>query len=157
MPSRGIESNHPLIINKADDITAGIENEREAAKAVYEFTASNLSYDVPKMREDVFELEDSALKTLETGSGGTLEYAFLATALLRAAGMEANYIEGEVNRRRHAWVEVKVDGKWLTMDPALGAGTINEEGEFFPAYTEEYFDPDPDVFKETHSRGGVLY
>ncbi|WP_177174352.1 transglutaminase-like domain-containing protein [Salipaludibacillus aurantiacus] len=157
LPSRGIESDHPLIMNKAYEITEGIENEREAAKAVYEFTASNLSYNVQKRREDVFELEDSALKTLETGSGGGLEYAFLATALLRAAGMEANYIEGEVNHRRHAWVEVKVDGKWLTMDPALGAGTINEEGEFLPAYTEEYFDPDPEVFKETHSRGGVLY
>ncbi|SDZ10593.1 Transglutaminase-like superfamily protein [Evansella caseinilytica] len=155
LPSRGIESDHPDIIAKAKEITAGLTDEREFAKAVYQFTASHIVYDVDKLEAGTFDLADSALKALETGRGVCQDYSYLAVALLRASGMEAHYVEGYAGEP-HAWVEVKVNGEWLEMDPTWGSGYI-QDGVFVPSYNEQYFDPDPEFLAETHSRDGIVY
>jgi len=155
LPSRGIESEHPTIIAKAEEITAGLVTEREKAKAIYEFVAKNVSYDVKKAESDLFSVSDSALTTLQAGSGICQDYAFLATALLRAIGLEAHYVSGHAGER-HAWVEVKVDGEWIEMDPTWGAGYVYE-GQFYFQYNEQYFDPDPHTFQETHTREQIMY
>jgi transglutaminase/protease-like cytokinesis protein 3 len=58
--------------------------------------------------------------------------------------------------QRHAWVEAKVDGKWLTMDPTWGSGYIKDD-KFVADFNEKYFDPNPDEFEKTHTRTGVSY
>jgi hypothetical protein len=155
LPSRGIESDHPAIIEKAEEITEGLSNEREKARAIYQFVAQHVAYDVEKAEADIFNIDDSALSALESGNGICQDYAFLATALLRAIGMEAHYVEGYAGER-HAWVEVMVDGEWLEMDPTWGAGYV-QEGEFYFHYNEDYFDPDPAFLAETHTREGIMY
>ena len=134
-------------------------SDRDKAKAVYEYTAKTVSYDVDKLNEKDFNWNDSALKTLDLKAGVCQDYAYLAIALLRAGDMEARYIHGTAgsgfNHARHAWVEVKVDGEWLTMDPTWGAGYI-EDGTFVADYSEEYFDPTEEAI-DTHFRAGVEY
>lgn len=155
LPSRGIESDSEQIINKAQDITENIETEREKAKAIYEFVAKHVAYDVEKFRKDIFHPDDSAITTLESGSGICQDYAFLTIALLRSIDIESRYVQGHAGGR-HAWVEAKVDGEWIEMDPTWGAGYIDKD-EFHFKYNEDYFDPDPDFLKETHSRTDLLY
>lgn len=110
LPSRGIESDHPKIIEKAEEITTGLSGDREKALAIYEFVTQHVAYDVEKAEEDIFNIGDSALTTLESGIGICQDYAFLATALLRAIGMKAHYVEGYAGER-HAWLGVMVDRK----------------------------------------------
>ena len=155
LPSRGIESEHPTIIEQAEEITSGLQRDREKAKAIYQFVARHVAYDVEKAKADIFNIDDSALSTLESGVGICQDYAFLATALFRTIGMEAHYVEGYAGER-HAWVEVMVDGEWLEMDPTWGAGYV-QDGEFHFHYNEDYFDPDPAFLAETHTREGIMY
>ncbi|MED4018247.1 transglutaminase domain-containing protein [Sutcliffiella cohnii] len=155
LPSRGVQSDDPIIIALANEITEGASSDREKAKAVYEYVAKNISYDVEKLRTNDFQWDDSALKTLELKSGVCQDYAYLAIALLRAVDMEARYVEG-FTRERHAWVEVLVDGDWLTMDPTWGAGYVHRN-EFVAEYNETYFDPNTAEFEKTHKRNGVAY
>lgn len=155
LPSRGIESDHEAIINQANQLTTNLSNDREKAKAIYKFVAQHVAYDVNKAENDIFNISDSALSTLESGNGICQDYAFLATALLRAIGLESHYIHGDAGER-HAWVEVKVDEEWIEMDPTWGAGYV-QEGVFHFHYTEDYFDPDPAFLAETHTRDGVMY
>ena len=86
-----------------------------------------------------------------------MDYAYLAIALLRAVGLEARYIVGTAgvskNLIQHAWIEVKVGRKWITMDPTLCAGYV-ENDTFIRAYTEEYFDPTAEAFT-THTRDSI--
>ncbi|MDN4608423.1 transglutaminase domain-containing protein [Sporosarcina highlanderae] len=159
LPSRGVQSDAPEIIAIAEELITDGMSDREKAKAIYEFTAKSIAYDVEKQKNSDFNWDDSALKVLELEKGICQDYTYLALALLRASGMEARYIAGTAgsgfNFARHAWVEVKVDGEWLTMDPTWGAGYI-QKGEFVANYTEDYFEPTEEVFK-THSRHGVQY
>lgn len=160
LPSRGIESDAREIIALAQEITAGKGAEREKTKAVYEYVAKNISYDVAKWDNKEFEWDDSALKTLAEKTGVCQDYSYLAIALLRASGIEARLIEGTAISgfwpSNHAWVEAKVDGYWLVMDPTWGSGYIKDK-EFVANYTEEYFDPNMEEFERTHNRTGVSY
>ncbi|SDJ03970.1 transglutaminase-like domain-containing protein [Natribacillus halophilus] len=156
LPSVGIESDDPRIEEVAEEATEGLDDDRDKAEAVYEYVATNVSYDVEKLEDNLFEMDDSALKTLETEEGVCQDYAFLAIAMLRSLGMEANYVAGNVGLERHAWVEVMVDGEWLEMDPTWGAGYI-EDDEFVFDYNEDYFDPDEDFLEETHNRTEIIY
>jgi transglutaminase-like putative cysteine protease len=149
----------------AQEITAGKATEREKAKAIYDYVAENISYDVQKFENDEFSWDDSALKTLELKTGVCQDYAFLATALLRASDIEARFIEGKAGSGmlsrgilggRHAWVEANIDGEWLTMDPTWGAGYV-KDGVFVAKYNEQYFDPNMEEFNKTHYRIGVVY
>jgi len=159
LPSRGVQSDSSEIITIANELMKDTMSDREKAKAVYEYTAKTISYDVEKLKNSEFEWDDSALKVLNLKTGICQDYAYLAIALLRAGGMEARYIAGTAgsgfNHARHAWVEVMVDGEWLTMDPTWGAGYVDKD-TFVPNYTEDFFEPDEEAFK-THSRYGVEY
>ncbi|MMZ44643.1 Transglutaminase-like superfamily protein [compost metagenome] len=155
LPSRGIQSDAPEIKQLAEQLTAGKQAERDKALAIYEYVAKNIIYDVPKYQNDEFHYDDSALKTLRERKGVCQDYVFLGVALFRSLGMESRFVEGYA-RGRHAWIETKVDGKWLTMDPTWGAGYI-QDGKFVPKYDPQYFDPKPEVFNRTHSHKGVGY
>lgn len=159
LPSRGVQSDAPELMALAKNLIKDDMSDYEKAKTVYEYTAKNIAYDVNKFENIGNEWDDSALKTLDLKSGICVDYSYLAIALLRAAGMEARYIVGttgsDSDSTNHAWVEVKVDKRWLTMDPTWGAGYV-ENDQFVPSYTEDYFDPTPEMF-ETHTRGSIVY
>ncbi|SFJ46020.1 transglutaminase-like domain-containing protein [Thermoflavimicrobium dichotomicum] len=157
MPSRGIESNHPAIKKLARRLTAGKRTDREKAKAIYAFVAKYVRYDVEKFRQQDYAWDDSGLKTLRLRKGVCQDFVFLTISLLRAANLPARFIEGEAGGQQHAWVEVWVDGRWLAMDPTWGSGIINTNGRFIKKYDEQYFDPAPEKFSQTHKRRGVIY
>ncbi|WP_404357116.1 transglutaminase-like domain-containing protein [Cytobacillus firmus] len=160
LPSRGVQSEAPQITELAQELTEGVNSEREKAKAIYDYVAKTVSYDVNKLETDDFSWDDSALKTLDSKTGVCQDYSYLAIALLRASNMEARFIEGTAFGgfwpQKHAWVEVKVDGSWLTMDPTWGAGYIKDD-KFVAAFNEKYFDPNQAEFEKTHNRTGVSY
>lgn len=160
LPSRGIQSDSPEIIVIANDLTKDKKTDREIAKAIYEYSAKTISYDVAKLKNDEFAWDDSALKVLDLKTGVCQDYSYLAIALLRASGKEARFVTGHAgsgfNRARHAWVEVKVDGEWLIMDPTWGSGYVDKD-KFVAKYTEDYFDPDEEAFAKTHFRAKVEY
>lgn len=159
LPSRGVQSDAQKIKEQANTVTAGQTSDRDKAKAIYDFVAKNVSYDVEKYENDDFNWDDSALKTLETRTGVCQDYAYLAIALLRASDIEARFVEGRAGGifpGRHAWVEANLDGEWVTLDPTWGSGYL-KDGRFIPAFNEDYFDPDMNEFKKTHTRTGVSY
>lgn len=155
LPSRGVESEDPIIVEKAKEITKGKKDEREKAKAIYEFVSKHVEYDVAKFKDDIFHPDDSAIATLNSGAGICQDYTFLTTALLRSIDIDSRYVAGNAGGR-HAWVEANIDGEWIEMDPTWGAGYVDGD-EFHPKYNEDYFDPDPDFLDETHTRQGLLY
>ncbi|MDR6225898.1 transglutaminase domain-containing protein [Desmospora profundinema] len=157
LPSRGIQSDSGEIRSLAKNLIAGKGTEREKALAIYEYVSKQIHYDVTKFKTDAFEYDDSALKTLREKKGVCQDYSFLAIALLRSIGMEARFVEGVADGNRHAWVEVKVDGNWITMDPTWGAGYLDGQDRFVQKYTTRYFDPNPGEFSKTHKRTGVMY
>ncbi|MBU7007190.1 transglutaminase domain-containing protein [Phosphitispora fastidiosa] len=161
-PGRGIESDHPDIMRLSRQLTKGKISARDKAKAIHDWVAGSVSYDVQKSVNLDFRADDSALKTLRTREGVCQDFSFLTIALARAAGLEARFIggktveKGRINPNGHGWTEVKADGRWLVMDTTWDAGYI-EGDRFVRDFSEKYFDPDPAEFARDHIREEIIY
>ena len=153
IPTRGVESDAPEILALAEEITRGLSTPMEKARAMHDWVAQNVAYDVEKYLNGTFEPDDGALKTLATRKGVCQDYAYLTAALLRAAGIKARIASGEANGYGgwggHAWTEAWVDDRWLIMDTTWDAGYV-EDDQFYWKFDTKYFDPDPEVFTQDH-------
>ncbi|NMC59316.1 MAG: transglutaminase domain-containing protein [Candidatus Methanofastidiosa archaeon] len=111
LPSGGIESDNPKIIELSQKITEGNSNDVEKIQRLYEYV-SKLEYQEDK------DGRGSALKCLERGGGDCDNKAFLLCALLRAQNIPARPVFGFIYGEKiaHTWVEVYV-GQWLNVDP----------------------------------------
>lgn len=157
LPSRGIESDHKEMKRLAKEITQDAQTDREKAKAIYLYVARTMNYDTEKFRKNTFAWDDSALKSLQTRSGVCQDYVFLTLALLRSLEIPSRFVEGEAGGQRHAWVEARLDGRWVSMDPTWGSGYMTSDGRFIKKLDERYFDPPADSFAKTHKRMGIVY
>lgn len=156
LPSQGIQSDAPKIKDLSQKLTKGKGSKRKKSKAIYKYVSKNVAYDVKKWHKDLFEVDDSALKTLKTKDGVCQDYSYLTVALLRAAGIESRAVTGSANLERHEWVEAKINGDWVLMDPTWGAGYVDDD-KFTFKYNDKYFDPNLKQFKKDHSRGEIVY
>ncbi len=160
LPSWGIESDNPEIIQKAQEITKGIKGDYQKAQAIYGWVSKNIAYDVVKYQLNQVYDNEGAVKALKTKKGLCRDYANLVTALLRATGIEAKTVLGQAgtagNLYGHAWNEAKVNGRWLTMDATWDAGTI-KNNKFIQKSTKKYFDLSAQIFGASHQKTTDLF
>lgn len=153
IPTQGVESDAPEIIALAEEITRGRSTPEEKARAIHDWVAQNVAYDVEKFMNSTFRPDDGAVKTLATRKGVCQDYAYLTAALLRAVGIKARIASGEANGYGgwggHAWTEAWVGDRWLTIDTTWDAGYIDGI-RFHWAFKTKYYDPDPQVFAQDH-------
>lgn len=116
------------------EIISPTMSEYEKAKSIFDFMIINTSLAEPvgldlwRIRENVTQpptyVENRSLSVLLYGMGMCEDYAAAFTMLLRAAGLEAEYVPGLTYSAEgylvdHAWVVAKVDGIWYHLDPQL--------------------------------------
>jgi transglutaminase/protease-like cytokinesis protein 3 len=82
---------------------------------------------------------------------------FLTLSLLRSLDIPSRFVEGVANGQNHAWVEAKINGDWLIMDPTWGSGYIDPNNRFIKHYDKSFFDISKKKLAKTHKRKGVVY
>ena len=113
-----IESDDPSIIKIAEKLKG--ETQRDTVNNVFRYTQKTLSYNAatPNL---------GAKEAIRQRRGKCAEYAAVMTALLRANGIPARVVNGNIARetnQRHGWVEVYYDKYgWVAYDPTA-VGTI---------------------------------
>jgi transglutaminase-like putative cysteine protease len=157
LPSRGIDPENPEIIRLAKEITKGAKSNYQRTKLIYRYIAKNMNYDVEKFEQNSFSWDDSDEKSLKLKRGVCQDYVFLTLSLLRSLDIPARFVEGVANNQNHAWVEVKVNGDWLVMDPTWGSGYIDPDKGFIKHYDGEFFDMSNKKLIKTHKRTGIVY
>lgn len=170
MPSPDIQSTHPDILALANEITSGLQSDREKLVAIHDWVASNIKYDVEDLMEPNVKKPQDALSVLKRRSGVCAGYSALTAALLRASGIPARVVNGWarqwnetwvdllrslpedlLSNGNHAWNEVLVDGRWVPVDVTWDAGTV-ANGVFTPKLRRTYLDPAPGAFSDDHSK-----
>ncbi len=114
-PSTLIQSDHPLIRQKAKEIVGTKEGTVEAIRVMSEWVYRHIE------KKPTLSLP-SALEVLESGMGDCNEHAIFLVALLRSLGIPSRPCVGVLYFRDgfyyHAWVEVWI-GRWVAVDPTL--------------------------------------
>ncbi len=119
-PETYIESDNSQIKEKAAEIAGKIDDPYLAAKKIYEFVISYMSY------VRLFQCQ-GALCALQEKKGDCDEYSNLFVALCRARGIPARPVAGLTygtpGREKHAWAEIYIPGAgWIPVDPTWGKG-----------------------------------
>jgi len=154
-PSAYVDSNNPEIIKLAESLVTQDMNDMQKLQAIHDWVAGNIAYDYKAYLAGENKLV-TASETIKTRSGICRDYAFVTAALARATGIPARVVYGQADgngqwtSQLHAWNEVMVDGRWVSMDTTWDAGYV-KDNQFVPALSKKYFDPKADVFALSHA------
>lgn len=138
-------------------INANFKTETDKIRAVFYWTASNISYDVANMYSVNFNetVQEKIAKTLKTKRGVCIHYAVVFNELSQKIGIQSYIIEGytkqngKVSDLAHAWTAAKIDKKWYVFDPTWGSGYVNN-GRFSKKINNYYFKADPAKIIASH-------
>ena len=138
-------------------INSNFKTETDKIRAVFYWTASNISYDVANMFAVNFnETEQEKIaKTLRTRKGVCIHYAVVFNELSQKTGIQSYIIDGytkqngKVGDLAHAWTAAKIDKKWYLFDPTWGSGYVNN-GRFSKKINNYYFKADPTKIIASH-------
>lgn len=118
-PEDFIESNDPVLIKKARELTSGAADSWEAVKRLSQWVAEEIGYDIPG--------GGSARNTFDMRAGECGAHSRLFTALCRAVGIPSRVVWGCIyvpNRGgsfgQHGWNEVYMgEAGWIPLDTTL--------------------------------------
>jgi transglutaminase-like putative cysteine protease len=127
----------------------------ELARAVHDYVADRIAYDVAAWRSGVYPPQD-AETTFRTRRSVCAGYAYLFEAVGRAAGLTVEVVGGRGRGsvltgmgNPHAWNAVKLDGTWHLVDATWDAGGVGPDG-FHKHYSTRYFLTPPEAFLAKH-------
>lgn len=128
---------------KAEELTAGLDDELEKVAAVYDFVVGHLTYDTHLAETVKSGYLPELDKVLAGGKGICFDYAALMTAMLRSQGVPCKLVVGYVGVKDpayHAWINVWseeegwveaaifFDGTtWMRMDPTFASSGKGSE------------------------------
>nr|WP_314896159.1 transglutaminase domain-containing protein [uncultured Flavobacterium sp.] len=141
----------------ANYINANFKTDADKIRAVFYWTASNISYDVANMFTVNFNEtpQEQIMETLKTKKGVCIHYAAVFNDISNKIGIQSYIIEGytkqygKVANLAHAWCAAKIDDKWYLFDPTWGSGYVNN-GKFFKKLNENYFKAEPTKLISSH-------
>jgi transglutaminase-like putative cysteine protease len=139
-PELHIESNNTQIVSLAEELSSVNQTVCEQIRAFYDYIGNNLIY---TYNGDNW----GAQAALGKMGADCTEFSSLLTALSRASGIPARYVEGLLYfdesddieaRQEHAWVELYFpENGWTPVDPTLGRSTLTRE-QHFARYTPNH-------------------
>jgi len=138
-------------------IDANFTTENDKIRAVFYWTASNISYDVANMFAVNFEetTQDRIAKTLKTKKGICGDYAAIFNEIAISIGIKSVVISGYTKQNgkiadlSHAWCAAKIDNKWYVFDPTWGSGSLTN-GKFVKKLNNYYFKTEPSKIISSH-------
>lgn len=138
-------------------INENFKSENDKARAVFYWTASNISYDIENIASINFaEVSPDKIKnTLLARKGVCIHYAEVFNDVAQKVGLQSYIIygytkqNGKVDVLSHAWCAAKIDKTWWLFDPTWGAGYV-QNNKFFKKINNLNFKVAPSQFISTH-------
>ncbi|WP_238656148.1 transglutaminase-like domain-containing protein [Paenibacillus piscarius] len=111
-------------VQKAAQLTKGLTSDADKVKAIYNYIVNNVKYDYALANSVTTDYIPNNDKTLATNKGICYDYASLFATMLRSEGIPTKLVMGNTSyvTSYHAWNEVFMDGKWVTIDTTVDAG-----------------------------------
>ncbi len=157
---------HPVVANMPDSVETDYASvaryiaDREEdpflrVKALHDWTADHVAYDVAALRSGDFPPQH-AKEVFDSRKAVCAGYARLVEAMADVTGDEVVYVtgvardeEGGIAGGGHAWNAAKIEGKWYLIDATWNAGTVNGN-TFKKKYRTNYLFTPPAVFGMDH-------
>ena len=138
-------------------ITDNFKTDAEKIRAVFYWTATNISYDVPNMfaPNQLETVQEKIENTLKSKKGVCIHYAEVFNDISNKMGIKCRIIEGytkqngKVDNLAHAWCAAQIDNRWFVFDPTWGSGGLIN-GKFVKKLNNAYFKVEPSKIIASH-------
>ncbi|HZM53087.1 MAG TPA: transglutaminase domain-containing protein [Vicinamibacteria bacterium] len=124
-------------------------------KALHDYVADRVSYDVEAYRSKTYPPQD-AETVFRTRRSVCAGYANLLAAMGSAAGDEIVVVGGDARTNGrdltgegHAWNAARIGGRWILLDATWDAGSLRD-GRFVKQYSTEFLFTPPEVQGLSH-------
>ncbi|HYU41308.1 MAG TPA: transglutaminase domain-containing protein [Vicinamibacteria bacterium] len=124
-------------------------------KALHDYVADRVSYDVEAYRSKTYPPQD-AETVFRTRRSVCAGYANLLAAMGSAAGDEIVVVGGDsrsngrdLTGEGHAWNAARIGGRWTLLDATWDAGAVTE-GRFVKRYSTEFLFTPPEIQGLSH-------
>lgn len=127
------------VVKKAKELTEGKEDDTAKVQAIYDYITTTVKYDNERAATVVSGYIPDLDQDLADAKGICYDYASLFAAMARSAGIPAKLLMGKSDyvKEYHAWNEVLLDGKWITIDTTVdavdGNGTMAKDVDKYKA------------------------
>ncbi|MDP4267268.1 MAG: energy transducer TonB [Bacteroidota bacterium] len=143
--------------NIASYITANFKDDKDKARAIFIWVATNIQYDVENMFAINFyeKREEKIAKSLKTKKGICENYASLFNDICIKSGIKSFVIEGYTKQNGftdyipHTWCAANIDSSWYLFDPTWGSGYV-ESGKFYRKINNDFFKVNPLTLIKSH-------
>lgn len=127
-------------IKKAAALTKGLETDSEKVSAIYAYIINNYKYDNEKAKVVESGYIPSVEEVYRSKKGICYDYSVLFASMLRSLGIPAKVSMGTSKNVEgyHAWNEVYIDDKWITMDTTVDAGLGKMKTKIMEKKESEY-------------------
>lgn len=111
-------------VAKAKELAKGKATDEEKAKAIYNYIISNIAYDKTLANSVTSDYLPNIDKTLASKKAICYGFASTYAAMLRSLDIPTKLVMGDSDYvdAYHAWNEVYLNGKWVTIDTTVDAG-----------------------------------
>lgn len=141
IPTKLADDDHPIIRETARRLTQNQESPRDRLRSLFKFVRDDILFGYPAKGDIV-----KASQVLRLGYGQCNNKAALLLALARAAGLEARVHFSSIDKviqkgifpqwvfdrfpdeLSHAWVEVKIEGRWRRIDSFINDMAFYQAG-----------------------------
>ncbi|WP_342438269.1 transglutaminase-like domain-containing protein [Paenibacillus sp. FSL L8-0436] len=125
---------------KAKQLTQGLTTDEAKVQAIYNYIVANVKYDytlAANVTQDYIPNNDN---TLASKKGICYDYASLFATMLRSEGIPTKLVMGNTSYVSvyHAWNEVLLNGKWVTIDTTVDAGLGKNKETGFTKASSKY-------------------
>ncbi|MEK5234692.1 transglutaminase-like domain-containing protein [Paenibacillus sp. FSL L8-0470] len=125
---------------KAKQLTQGLITDEAKVQAIYNYIVANVKYDytlAANVTQDYIPNNDN---TLASKKGICYDYASLFATMLRSEGIPTKLVMGNTSYVSvyHAWNEVLLNGKWVTIDTTVDAGLGKNKETGFTKASSKY-------------------
>jgi hypothetical protein len=145
-------------------INSNFKSENERIRAIFMWTASNLTYDIENMFAINFyeKREDKVLKAMKSKMGICEHYASIFSEIAAKSGIRNYIIEGYTKQNGvtdympHAWNAALINNQWYLFDATWGSGYV-ENDLFVKKINEFYFMMNPTTIIKSHMPFDMLW
>ena len=121
--SQNCPVSNPEIVSLARQLTGGLTNPWDKAKAIFNYVRDTIAYDY------YYDTYYGAVGTLHSGEGNCVDQSHLSIALYRAAGLPARYVHGRCvfnsgTTYGHVWSQVLIGDYWIGSDTISAANSL---------------------------------
>ena len=140
----------------AEYINSNFKTDSEKIRAIFYWTASNISYDVPNMYQLNTDSPQVKIENaLKLRTGVCIHYAEVFNEIANKVGIKTYIIGGYTKQNgqlatiAHAWNASQINGKWFLFDATWGAGFV-EKNLFTKKLNNAYFKVEPAKMIASH-------